>query len=135
MSFGNELLPMPDDIPPEAASLPVLIVDDEPHILDLLRDVLEDEGFTVITASNGAAALYLIQRSPVALVLTDLMMPFVSGIDLARQLHSNPQTATVPLLLMSAVMPQQVSSIFAAVIHKPFEVDALVQLVRQFLPE
>ena len=126
---------MPDDIPSEAASLPVLIVDDEPNILDLLRDVLEDEGFTVITASNGAAALYLIQRSPVALVLTDFMMPFVSGIDLARQLHSNPQTATIPLLLMSAVMPQQVSSIFAAVIHKPFEVDALVRIVRQFLPE
>jgi CheY-like chemotaxis protein len=126
---------MPDDIPPEATSLPVLIVDDEPHILDLLRDVLEDEGFTVITASNGAAALYVIQRSPVALVLTDLMMPFVSGIDLARQLHSNPETATIPLLLMSAVLPQPVSGIFAAVIHKPFEVDALIQLVRQFLPE
>ena len=126
---------MPDDIPPEAASLPVLIVDDEPNILDLLRDVLEDEGFTVITASNGAAALYLIQRSPVALVRTDLMMPFVSCVDLARQLHSNPQTATVPLLLMSAVMPQQVSDIFAAVIRKPFEVDAIVRIVRQFLPE
>ena len=126
---------MPDDNPPEAASLPVLIVDDEPNILDLLRAVLEDEGLTVMTASNGAAALYLIQRSPVALVLTDLMMPFVSGIDLARQLHSNPQTATIPLLLMSAVMPQQVSDIFAAVIHKPFEVDAVVRIVRQFLPE
>jgi CheY-like chemotaxis protein len=126
---------MPDENLPEAASLPVLIVDDEPNILDLLRDVLEDEGFTVITASNGAAALYLIQRSPVALVLTDLMMPFVSGVDLARELHSNPQTANVPLLLMSAVMPQQVSDIFAAVIHKPFEVDAIVRIVRQFLPE
>ena len=135
MSLGNELLPMPDNNPPEAAALPVLIVDDEPHILDLLRAVLEDEGLTVITASNGAAALYLIQRSPVALVLTDFMMPFVSGIDLARQLHSNPQTATVPLVLMSAVMPQQVSDIFAAVIHKPFDVDAIVRLVRQFLPE
>src|SRR6476660_6469002 len=123
MSFGNERVPIPDDIPPAAASLPVLIVDDEPHILDLLRDVLEDEGFTVITASNGAAALYLIQRSPVALVLTDLMMPFVSGIDLARQLHSSPQTANIPLLLMSAAMPAHVSPIFAAVIHKPFVVD------------
>jgi DNA-binding response OmpR family regulator len=126
---------MPDAHPPEAKPLPVLIVDDEPNILDLLRDVLEEEGFTVITASNGAAALYLIQRIPVALVLTDLMMPLVSGIDLAHQLRSIPETATIPLLLMSAAMPEHVNSIFAAVIHKPFEVDAVVDIVRQFLPE
>jgi CheY-like chemotaxis protein len=126
---------MPDDIPPKAASRPVLIVDDEPIILGLLRDVLEEEGFAVITADNGAAALYLIEHTPVALVLTDLMMPFVSGIDLARQLHSNPQTAAIPLLLMSAAMPPQVSHMFAAVIHKPFEVDTIVRMVRQFLPE
>jgi CheY-like chemotaxis protein len=134
-SLANERVSKPDDIPPEAASRPVLIVDDEPIILDLLRDVLQDEGFTVITANNGAAALYLIERTPVALVLTDLMMPFVSGIDLAQQLHSNPQTAGIPLLLMSAVMPRQVGHIFAAVIHKPFEVDAIVRIVRQFLPK
>lgn len=126
---------MPNTTSPEAISLPVLIVDDEPNILNLLRDVLEEEGLMVITASNGAAALYLIQRTPVALVLTDLMMPFVSGLDLARQLHGNPQTATIPLLLMSAAMPQQISPIFAAVIYKPFAVDTVVQIVRQFLPD
>ena len=125
---------MPDDMPPTGDSLPVLIVDDEPAILDLLRAILEDEGFTVMSASNGASALYLIQRTPIALVLTDLMMPLVSGIDLARQLHSSPQTASIPLLLMSAAMPQQVNPIFAAVIHKPFAVDTVVGIVRQFLP-
>jgi CheY-like chemotaxis protein len=134
ISFGKEFLPMPDDMPPAVDSLPVLIVDDEPAILDLLRSVLEDEGFTVITASNGTDALSLIQRTPVALVLTDLMMPLVSGINLARQLRSSPQTASIPLLLMSAAMPQQVNPIFAAVIHKPFAVDTVVSIVRQFLP-
>jgi CheY-like chemotaxis protein len=134
-SVGNELPVTNDALPPEAKPLPVLIVDDEPNILDLLRDVLEEEGFSVITASNGAAALYLVQRTPVALVLTDLMMPLVSGIDLARQLRSIPETATIPLLLMSAAIPEQVNPIFAAVIHKPFAVDAVVSIVRQFLPE
>lgn len=134
-SMENQLLPASDDSLPKAASLPVLIVDDEPNILDLLRDVLEDEGFTVITAMNGAAALYQIQRTPVALVVTDFMMPFVSGIDLARQLRRNPQTASIPLMLMSAAMPEHLDDIFAAVIHKPFEVDRVVRLVRQLLPE
>jgi len=129
-----DMPPVPDDMPPAAGSLPVLIVDDEPAIVDLLRAVLEDEGFTVVTASNGAAALYLIQRTPVALVLTDLMMPLVSGMDLARQLHSNSQTANIPLLLMSAAMPAQVSPIFAAVIHKPFVIDKVIDILRQFLP-
>lgn len=125
---------MPDDMLPAGNSLPVLIVDDEPAILDLLRAILEDEGFTVMTASNGTAALYLIQRTPVALVLTDLMMPLVSGLDLARQLRSSPQTANIPLLLMSAALPQQVNPIFTAVIPKPFAVDTVVSIVRQFLP-
>ena len=125
---------MPDDILPEAASRPVLIVDDKSHILDLLCDILEDEGFTVITANNGAVALRLIQQAPIALVLTDLMMPFVSGVDLARQLQSDPQTATIPVLLMSAAAPQHVSASFAAVIHKPFEIDAIVRIIHQFLP-
>ena len=125
---------MLDARPPQAVSLPVLIVDDEPHILTLLRDVFEEDGLTVITVSNGAAALYLIQRTPIALVLTDLMMPMVSGLELAHQLHSNPQTAHIPLLLMSATMPQPPSPIFAAVIHKPFAIEGLVGIVRQFLP-
>ena len=112
----------------------VLVADDEPDLLYAIKLYLEDEGFTVITASNGAGALYLIQRTPIALVLTDLMMPLVSGIDLARQLRSSPQTASIPLLLMSAAMPQQAYPIFAAVIHKPFAVDTVVRIVRQFLP-
>lgn len=125
---------MPNAIPPETGSLAVLIVDDEPNILDLLRDILEGEGYTVVTASNGAAALYHIQRSPVALVLTDFMMPFVSGIDLARQVHSNPQTASIPLVLMSAVLPDQGSDMFATVIRKPFSLDTIVRMVHQLLP-
>lgn len=120
--------------PQPSAPPPVLIVDDEPQILSLLRDVLEDEGFTVITASNGAAALYLIQQTPITLVLTDLMMPVVSGLELARQLHSNPHTSNIPLLLMSAALPQQPDPIFAAVIHKPFAIEAVVRIVHQFLP-
>lgn len=132
--MGNEPRRLPDERPSEAASRPVLIVDDDPYILDLLCDVLKDEGYTVITASNGAAALYLVQQSPVALVLTDFMMPGVSGTDLARQLRSNPLTAPIPLLLMSAALPRPVSDIFAAFIHKPFEIDTLVRTVRQFVP-
>lgn len=131
----EELLPQSTTHATAGRSLPVLLVDDEPRILDLLCDVLEEEGLTVLTATNGAAALYLVQQTPIGLVLTDFMMPGISGIELAHQLHSNPQTATIPLLLMSAALPQQVSPLFAAVIPKPFSVEHVVRIVRQFLAE
>jgi CheY-like chemotaxis protein len=116
------------------SALPLLIVDDEPEIRELLSTVLEEEGFRVLTASNGAVALYLIQRTPVALVLTDLMMPLISGLELAQRLHSNPETAAIPLILMSAAMPKPIADSFTLVIQKPFAIDTLVQLVRKLVP-
>jgi CheY-like chemotaxis protein len=117
-----------------SAPLSLLIVDDEPDIIELLQAVLEDEGFTVLTASNGAAALYLVQHTTVALVLTDLMMPIVSGLELARRLRGNPATAKIPLLLMSATVPQRIEDLFAQVIPKPFSIDTVIDLVHQLLP-
>jgi CheY-like chemotaxis protein len=125
---------MSDAVPSLPASLPLLIVDDEPEILDLLRNVLEDAGFAVLTASNGAVAFSLLQHTPVALVITDFMMPQLSGLGLAQRLRNNPQTVAIPLILMSAVMPQQVSGMFAMFVQKPFSIDVIVDLVQQMLP-
>jgi CheY-like chemotaxis protein len=109
----------------------ILIVDDEPPILEMLRDALVEEGFAVITAPDGLTALTLLQQTTVALVLMDFMMPYLNGIELADQLHRDPRTATIPLVLMTAVAPSKVASQFAAVIAKPFALDTVVRLVRQ----
>ncbi|MDQ2999015.1 MAG: response regulator [Chloroflexota bacterium] len=122
------------DAPALPTALPLLIVDDEPEILDLLHTILEEEGFRVLAARNGAAALDLVQRTPVSLVLTDLMMPQLSGLELAQRLRSEPQTAAIPLVLMSAALPPQVGDVFTAVIQKPFVIDALLRIVRELLP-
>jgi CheY-like chemotaxis protein len=113
---------------------PILVVDDEPVILEMLQDVLTDEGFAVVTANNGPAALYLLQRTMVALALIDFMMPHLNGIELAEQMRRDPHTAGIPLLLMSAAPPSDIGTHFAAVIAKPFEIETLVRLVRQFGP-
>jgi CheY-like chemotaxis protein len=110
----------------------VLIVDDEPAILDMLRGVLEDAGFVVLTARDGSAALALLQHTPVALVLTDLMMPNATGRQLAQQLRRNAETAAIPVVLMSAALPPHLGDPFVAVISKPFTLDDLVATVRQF---
>lgn len=112
---------------------PILIVDDEPTILELIHDILELDGFTVFVAHNGASALRQVQQHTVALVLTDLMMPQLNGVELARRLRSDPKTAAIPIILMSAAMPPDVSDLFVAVLHKPFPIDEVRQIVRQCL--
>jgi len=114
--------------------LPVLIVDDELAILDMLRAVLLEEGFTVVAANNGLAALILLQRTQVAFVLTDFMMPGLSGLELADKMHDDPQTAAVPVLLMSAFPPPDAEGRVQAVIRKPFVLDELLRLVRRVVP-
>jgi CheY-like chemotaxis protein len=111
----------------------IIVVDDELVILELIRDIFHEEGFTVLTASTGAAALQLIKQQPVALVITDMMMPNLTGLELAQRLRSDPATATIPIILMSAAMPSGVSDIFADVIHKPFPLEVIVQVVRRTL--
>ena len=62
----------------------------------LLRDLLTDEGYAVLEASNGSAALRLAQRQPPALVLLDLVLPEQSGLELLNELKSTRATAASP---------------------------------------
>jgi CheY-like chemotaxis protein len=113
---------------------PIVVVDDELHILELIQEILEEEGFNVLTARNGAAALRLLEHTPAVLVLTDLMMPHVDGIELAQRLRADPKTAAIPIILMSAALPADVGDMFAEVIPKPFPITTIVEVVRACLP-
>jgi two-component system, NtrC family, response regulator HydG len=74
----------------------VLIVDDEPGILDSLQKVFERESLRVITAPGGAEALEILRREPVSILLTDLVMPGMSGLDLLKASRSiSPETETI----------------------------------------
>ena len=83
-------MPVPKDAPT------VLVVDDEPALADSLQKILERESLRVLTASSGGEALEIIRREPVSVLLTDLMMPGMSGMDLLRASKSvAPETETV----------------------------------------
>jgi DNA-binding response OmpR family regulator len=77
----------------------VLVVDDEPAIGTLLCDFLNAEGFDVLTARDGAAALAILARESVDCVVLDIMMPGPSGFDVCRQIRT---TADVPILFLTA---------------------------------
>ncbi len=80
----------------------VLIVDDEPAVREMLAVALEMAGFEVTEADNAATALNQVASSIPDLMLIDWMMPQVSGLELCRKLRRNPDTASIPLILLTA---------------------------------
>ena len=100
----------------------------------LVRMTLESAGYEVVEANHGAAALERAQESRPDLVVTDLMMPVMSGRELIDRLRSNPETAAIPILVLSA--NSNLSAWGAdAVLSKPFDPGALLEHVRTLTQE
>jgi len=113
----------------------ILIVEDEYGIAETLRDALTDDGYTVYVASNGHAALTLLESIVPDLVISDLMMPKMDGHTFTQQLRAMPQFNGTPLILMSAGHPAlQVSAgHYNAFIAKPFNLYEVLATVAQLL--
>ncbi len=93
-----------DSAPPEAAeAATLLIVDDDPVVRSLMRDSLEDDGFTVIEAENGAEACERCEQAMPALIVVDAVMPIMDGFELCRALRQRPQTAQIPILMATGL--------------------------------
>jgi PAS domain S-box-containing protein len=82
----------------------VLIVDDDRRILDLLVDLLEMDGYEVLTAPDGAEAIELALSFNPDVIISDVVMPVVGGLELCRRLKQEPGTANVPVLLISGLI-------------------------------
>lgn len=107
----------------------VLIADDEPAIVDLLADFLEDQGFHVEKALDGATALRIIRQMHPDLVIADVMMPRMDGYELVQALEVEHDG--VPVILMSAaVVPRRPDVPF---ISKPFDLGELLDLITRNL--
>jgi adenylate cyclase len=84
----------------------VLVVDDTPHNVKLLADLLGVKGYAVATAASGEEALAKVAAEPPDLILLDVMMPGLSGYDVCRKLRADPQTALLPVVLVTSLDPQ-----------------------------
>jgi CheY-like chemotaxis protein len=85
----------------------VLIVNDDQMQLDLLRDLLEPEGYKIFLAQDGQRALDLTRTRAVEMVISDVVMPGMDGMELCRRLKKSPHTATIPVLLASAIRKEE----------------------------
>lgn len=111
----------------------VLIVDDDTAVRILLRTVLERDGYHVVEAPDGRAALDFILHQHVDVILTDVMMPVMSGYDLLAQLAEfQPERRNV--IVLTAISPRQLEVANLTCVHtslrKPFELDELREAVR-----
>ncbi|HEX5202236.1 response regulator [Paractinoplanes rhizophilus] len=79
----------------------ILVVDDEPDLRFILRRYFTRAGHEVTEAGDGAAALASVHQSPPDLVVTDMMMPVMGGVELIRRLRADPVTTAIPILSVS----------------------------------
>ena len=80
----------------------ILIVDDNPDSVAIMRSILENRGYKVFVAASGADALHVVSKEALDLVLLDVMMPEMSGIEVLQQIKDNSQTGRLAVILVTA---------------------------------
>jgi CheY-like chemotaxis protein len=115
----------------------ILVVDDEVNIVSLVVDLLQDEGYSVRSALNGAQALQIIAQQKPALILMDMYMPQMTGMMLVEHLHSQG-ISDIPIILMTA-SPGAAERLAASnttvdYLAKPFDIDDLLSCVSRYIP-
>jgi|SRR3954468_7560243 len=116
----------------------VLAIDDHAATLDLLVDLLELEGYQVECADSAAAGLNRLRYGPADLIVVDLMLPDLSGLELSRRVRARSNLAHVPIVLYSAATgPGWEQACLAAgadeYVAKPFDIDKLLSIVHTHL--
>jgi CheY-like chemotaxis protein len=114
---------------------PILVVDDDPTILAAVSEALDLEGFPVVTATNGAEALVVVDREQPSLVLLDMRMPVLDGWGFMHAIRERGVDITVVVMTAAADARRWGREIGAqGVLAKPFELDDLVGAVRRLRP-
>jgi len=104
----------------------------------MLSFILSGEGFSVIAAEDGQEALELVKEAQPDLIITDINMPNIDGVELTKQLREQFKSTSLPIVILSAFGGEVVSKAIEAgadgAIQKPLHIDSLLTLVKQILP-
>ena len=111
----------------------VLVVDDDPDFRIALAEALDDENFRVVQAIHGRDALTRIEAERPALILVDLLMPTMSGLELLQTLRKNPRHEGIPVIVVTAANDAMLSiKLDVPVLYKG-DFDAVLGLIRDYL--
>ena len=117
----------------------VLVADDDPAILRLVKAIVEKEGFTVVAARDGKEAYKLLQSGePFVAAIFDVVMPYIQGTELAKHMQSEKRLMKIPVIIMTAEQnPRLSSDSFSsgavAFLPKPFTTSQLQTMIRMFV--
>jgi two-component system response regulator VicR len=119
----------------------IMVVDDEPDVVDLVKLVLESDGFGVVTAYSGKECLEKIEKEMPDLVLLDIMMPQMDGWEVFRRIKANDRTSGIPVAMLTA-KTQSIDKMIGLhvvkvddYITKPFGRSELLERVKKILKE
>ena len=111
----------------------VLVVDDESSIREILTIFLTDEGYEVVSASNGEEALELANQEDLQAILLDIMMPGIDGIETCKRLKAEEKTRFIPVIMATALWDRYMEAIDAGAedfVTKPFNLTELSHRVK-----
>jgi len=113
----------------------ILLVDDEPGMLESIARFLEIEGLRVLAASNGAQAWQTLSENRCNLLFTDLSLPYMDGDELIRKVRSDPSYGDMDIILSSATPPPETGVLQLAdvFLHRPFGITRLLEVIRLLL--
>ncbi len=115
------------------ASRHVLVADDEPAIVEMIRDILEEYGFHVVTAANGSEALRLIEEAEPEVVLLDMNMPVLDGEGFVAAVRERGLRIPIVIMTAGSSAKRWAAQLGAdAYLSKPFELASLVDVTNRF---
>lgn len=119
----------------------IMVVDDEPDVVDLVKLVLESDGFSVVTAYGGKECLEKVEKEVPDLILLDIMMPQMDGWEVYSRIKANPKTTDIPVAMLTA-KSQSIDKMIGLhvvkvddYITKPFGRSELLERVKKILNE
>ena len=116
----------------------ILVVDDDPSIVNLLKENLEDQGYQVLVGFDGQAALQMARTSLPSLIILDVNMPLINGLKALEFLRGNEETRNIPVVFLTGensdrVSPALDSATRVTHLKKPIDLEDLNSLVREIL--
>jgi CheY-like chemotaxis protein len=112
---------------------PVLVVEDDPDIRQAMAELLEDEGYECILAGHGLEALETLTRRTPSLLLVDLLMPVMNGVELIERVRRDERWSDLPIVVMTAagerIVGVQLDSLNVQILEKPVDIPSLAQVL------
>jgi CheY-like chemotaxis protein len=128
--------PTPKLLSTSLKECPILIVEDDADLREMMAQLLSIEGFPTETVANGREALEYLSRGRFPqVILLDLMMPVMDGWEFRRQQRDHPAFSSLPVVVLSAFDGSRIAELGTAVLKKPLDFDRLLEMVRRYCRE